>query len=126
MIGDTFKETYSPRVPAELTYIVVVGDSSKLELEESDESWLIDLPIHGYLTSKPASRESWQAWINEPGFTWTKVTGGMLSYPPFREDQMRVKDENDTWLVLTSWGRRGFFESQGYSWAFDGSLNLPL
>ena len=25
---------------------------------------------------------------------------------------MRVKDEDDTWLVLTSWGRRGFFESQ--------------
>ena len=38
---------------------------------------------------------------------------------------MRVKDEDDTWLVLTSWGRRGFFESQGFLWAFDGSLNLP-
>ena len=37
---------------------------------------------------------------------------------------MRVKDKDDTWLVLTSWGRRGFFESQGYSWAFDGSLKL--
>ena len=126
-MGDAFKETYSPRVPAELTYIVVIGDSSKLELDDSDESGsgLIDLPIRGYLAAKPASQESWQAWINQPGFTWTKVTGGMLSYPPFREDQMRVKDEDDTWLVLTSWGRRGFFESQGYSWAFDGSLNLP-
>ena len=28
--------------------------------------------------------------------------------------------------MLTSWGSRGFFESQGYSWAFDGSLNLLL
>ena len=68
---------------------------------------------------------TWQAWINQPGFTWTKVTGGMLLYPPFLEDQMRVKDEVDIWLVLTSWGRCGFFESQGFSWAFDGSLNLP-
>ena len=59
-IGDAFKETYSPRVPAELTYIVVIGDSSKLELEDSDESGsgLIDLPIRGYLTAKPASQES--------------------------------------------------------------------
>ena len=83
-------------MPAELTYIVVIGDISKLELDDSDESGsgLIDLPIRGYLTAKPASRESWQAWINQPGFTWTKVTGGMLSYPPFREDQMRVNDEN--------------------------------
>ena len=38
---------------------------------------------------------------------------------------MRIKDEDGTWLVLTSWGRRKFFESQGCSWAFDGSLNLP-
>ena len=37
---------------------------------------------------------------------------------------MRVKDEDDTWLVLTSWGLVGFFESQGYSWAFDWSLNV--
>ena len=36
-MGDAFKETNSPRVPAELAYIVVIGDSSKLELEESDE-----------------------------------------------------------------------------------------
>ena len=39
--GEAFKETYSPRVPAvraaELTYIVVIGNSSKLELEESDQ-----------------------------------------------------------------------------------------
>ena len=25
----------------------------------------------------------WQARINQPGFTWTKVTGGMLSYQWF-------------------------------------------
>ena len=126
-IGDELKETYLPRVPSKLSYIVVIGDNSKLELEESDESGsgLIDLPIRGYLAAKPASQESWQAWINQPGFTWTKLTGGMLSYPPFGEDQMRVKDEEDTWLVLTNWGRRGFFESQGYSWAYDASLNLP-
>ena len=69
-MGDTVKKTYLPRVPAELTYIVVIGDSSKLELDDSDESGsgLIDLPIRGYLTAKPASRESWQAWINQPGF----------------------------------------------------------
>ena len=36
-----------------------------------------------------------------------------------------LKDEDDRWLVLTSWGRRGFFESQGSSWAFDGSLKPP-
>ena len=58
-MGDAFKETYSPRVPAELTYIVVIGDSSKLELDDSDESGsgLIDLPIRGYLAAKPASQE---------------------------------------------------------------------
>ena len=69
MIGDTFKETYSPRVPAELNYIAVIGDSSKLELEEFDESCsgLIDLPTRGYLAAKPASTESWQALINQLG-----------------------------------------------------------
>ena len=48
----------------------------------------------------------------------------MLSYLPFRENQMRVNDENDTWLVLTSWGRRGFSKSHRDSWVFDGSLKL--
>ena len=36
--------------------------------------------------------------FNQPAFTWTQVTvvtGGMLSYPPFRKDKMRVKDEDD-------------------------------
>ena len=28
------------------------------------------------------------------------------------------------WFVLTSWGRLGFFKSQGGSWAFDGLLIL--
>ena len=37
---------------------------------------------------------------------------------------MRIKGENGTWLVLTSWGRRRFVESQGCCWAFDDSLNL--
>ena len=52
-MGDAFKETYSPRVPAELTCFVVIGDSSKLELDDSDESGsgLIDLPIRGYLAA---------------------------------------------------------------------------
>ena len=49
----------------------------------------------------------------------------MLSYPTFQKDQMRTEDEHGTWLVLTSWGRRNFFEFQGCTWAFDGSLNLP-
>ena len=37
-IGDAFNEIYSPSGPAELTYIVVIGDSSKLKVEASDES----------------------------------------------------------------------------------------
>ena len=32
-MGSVFKETYSPHVPAELTYTVVIGYSSILELE---------------------------------------------------------------------------------------------
>ena len=51
------------------------------------------------------------------------VTGGMLLYPQFREDQVIMNDEDGTWLVLMSWGLRGFFESQGY-WASDGSPKL--
>ena len=31
------------------------------------------------------------------------VTGGVLSYPPFRVDQMIVNDEDDTLLVFTNW-----------------------
>ena len=39
------------------TYIVVIGDSSKLELEEfnGSSSGLIDLPIRGYLAVKATS-----------------------------------------------------------------------
>ena len=119
-MGNAFKETYSPRAPAELTYIVVIGDGSKLEVEASDESGseFIELPIRSYLAAQRTSRDSWQSWINQPGFTWTMVTGGTLLYPPLRKDQMRMKDEDGTWLVLTSWGRRGLFESKGYLWAF--------
>ena len=49
----------------------------------------------------------------------------LRSYPPFREDQTTIKEEDGTWLVVTSWSRRRFFESQGCSWAFDCQLNLP-
>ena len=46
-MGNAFKETYSPRMPAELTYIVVICKGSKLELKSSDESdsELIELPV---------------------------------------------------------------------------------
>ena len=56
-MGDACKETYLPRVPAGLTYIVVIGNSIKSELEESDksDSGLIDLSIRGYLSAKSAS-----------------------------------------------------------------------
>ena len=72
----------------ELTYIVVVGDSSKMKLEECYEthSELTDLQLLGYLALKLTSQELWKAWIYQPGFTRTKVTGGMLSYPQFRGD----------------------------------------
>ena len=84
-MGNAFKDTYSPRAPAELTYIVVIGDGSKLDVKASDKSGseFIELPIRGYLAAQRTSRDSWQAWINQPGVTWTTLTGGMLSYPPF-------------------------------------------
>ena len=48
-MGNAVKETYLPPVPAELTYIVVICDRSKLEVEASNESGseLIELPIRG-------------------------------------------------------------------------------
>ena len=54
-MGNAFKETYSPRAPAELTDIVVIGDGSKLEVEASNESGseFIELPICGYLAAQP-------------------------------------------------------------------------
>ena len=60
-IGDAFKDTY---LPAELTYIVVIGDGSKLEVEASDESVseFIELPIRGYLAAQRTSQDSWQHW----------------------------------------------------------------
>ena len=62
-MGDAFRETYLPRAPAELTYIVVIGEGSKLEVEANDEfsSEYIELPICGYLAAQPSSRYSWQA-----------------------------------------------------------------
>ena len=56
--------------------------------------------------------------------TWTKVRGGMLSCPPFREDQMRLKGEDDTWLQHTSWGSLGFFRITWILMPFDRSLKL--
>ena len=35
---------------------------------------------------------------------------------------MREKDKDDMWLVLTSWGSSGFFESHGYLCAFQVRL----
>ena len=59
IMGEAFKQTYSPRAPAELTCIVSVGYSSKLELGECEDSdsELTDLPIRGYLAAKLTSRE---------------------------------------------------------------------
>ena len=41
-------------------------------------------------SAKRTSLESWQVWINQPGFQWTKVTGEMLWYTQFWENQMRI------------------------------------
>ena len=52
-MGESFKETCSPRAASELTYTVVIGDGSKLEVEASDESGSeIELPIRGYLATQ--------------------------------------------------------------------------
>ena len=56
-MGYVFKETYSPRVPAELTvltYIVVIGDNSKLKLKASNEtgSEVSKLPKRGFKQSQ--------------------------------------------------------------------------
>ena len=66
-IGDTFTETCWPRVPAELTYIVEIGDGSKLEVKASDESGsdFIEWPIRGFLAAQRSSRDTWQALINQ-------------------------------------------------------------
>ena len=79
-IGKRFKEKYSPLAPAKINYIVVIGDSSNIE---KDTAETCRLPIRGYLDAKSANRVSWQAWINQPDFTWTKVQGGMLTFPKF-------------------------------------------
>ena len=56
-IGNAFMQTYSPCAPAELTYIVVIGDSSTLEVKASDESGseVIELPLRGYLATQRSS-----------------------------------------------------------------------
>ena len=61
-VGGAFKETYLPRVPSELTYIVAIGDCRELEVKASDESGslaeVIELPIRGYLAAQRLSQES--------------------------------------------------------------------
>ena len=107
-IGNTFKQTFLPFAPEEQTYIAVISDSSKLEFDKCYESGseLIDMPICFYLSARSTSQELSYTWINRPGCSWTnlKVTGGVLSYPHFREDEMRMKDENSHCFRLTSLG----------------------
>jgi hypothetical protein len=119
-IGKRFKEMYEPRMPAEPAFIAILGDLSQLEGDSNGV--VLDLPIRGYLAAKRMSKESWQAWIDQPDFTWTKVTGGMVSFSRFQEDQEQV---HKSWYELAHWGRRDFFETQGSAWAFHGSIPVP-
>ena len=121
-IGKRFKEKYSPLAPAKINYIVVIGDSSNIE---KDTAETCRLPIRGYLDAKSANRVSWQAWINQPDFTWTKVQGGMLTFPKFLEDSQKVEISNDPWSEIVHWGRRGFFETLGHAWKFECRVTLP-
>jgi hypothetical protein len=120
-LGNLFKEEFSPRAPATPDYIVVLGN---LDEQEKDSDGVIRMPIRGYLAAKRTSRKSWHEWIPQPDFTWTKVTGGMLTFPQFLEDRNIIGAKNGPWYELVYWGRRHFFPIQGRSWAFDGSLTV--
>ena len=120
-LGNLFKEEFSPRAPATPDYIVVLGN---LNEQEKDSDGVIRMPIRGYFAAKRTSRKSCHQWIPQPDFTWTKVTGGMLTFPQFLEDRDIIGANNGPWYELVHWGRRHFFETQGRSWAFDGSLTV--
>jgi hypothetical protein len=57
--------------------------------------------------------------------TWTKITGGIRSWPQYNHDRDDVFDPHSDIDVLAQWRTRGYFEARGKAWTLSNLLEVP-
>jgi hypothetical protein len=121
--ADGLQLTFSQQAPVKIEHIVIFSDI--LKFGWNPETVLVD--VRGYVAaSKLATRQMWDEsiqWYDEhdvQSLTWTRVTGGIRSWPQY------IRDMSDSTLnILAEWGSRRYFDARGYAWMFTGKLILP-
>ena len=76
-----------------------VHNFNPAEIIVDEDASEIILPLRGYMAAKHTSRESWQRFRQRKEFEWTKITGGILFWPQFMDDEEIVLDEHDHFTV---------------------------
>ena len=89
------------------------------------------VPICGYVaTSTRVHRKVWEESntlcdVFGTPLTWTKITGGIRSWPEFNYDRDAVNDPQSDIDVLAQWGNGSYFQDRAKSWTFRGSVEVP-
>jgi hypothetical protein len=130
-IGESLEQHFSRLAPAEIEYIMIFSNVLACSTKEHRNEKFLQAPLRGYVaTKKLLDQKAWENSIpwcdtDQNPLVWTKVTGGIRSWPDFTEDRNDVNDPTSNVSVLAMWGTRSSFDARGKTWAFFGSLAVP-
>ena len=126
--GQTIQWIFSDLAPASIDYAVIVSNIYEATDDQRGNERMMGMPIRGYLaTATRVHRKAWEKSntlcdVRGIPVTWTKITGGIRSWPQFNHDRDDVNDPQSSKDVLTMWGTRNHFEASGTVCTFRGSL----
>jgi hypothetical protein len=129
--GQNSQRIFSDHVPASIDYAVIVSNIYEATDDQRGNESMMGVPIRCYLaTATQVYLKAWQQSntscdVHGTPLTWTKITGGIRSWPQFNHDRADVNDPENGADVLAECGTRSYFEARGRMWTFSGKLEVP-
>jgi hypothetical protein len=115
---------------------VIVSNMYEVTDDQRGNECMMGVPIRGYLaTATRVHRKAWEesntlCGVGGTHLSWTKITGGIRSWPQSNHDRADVSDPQtraqSSTDVLAEWGTRNYFEARGRMWTFSANLKLEV
>jgi hypothetical protein len=96
--GPTIQRIFSDHAPTSIDYAVIVSNIYEATDDQRGNERMMGVPIRGYLaTATRVHRKAWEESntlcdVRGTPLTWTKITGGIRSWPQFNHDRADVND----------------------------------